>query len=302
MEMTALPALTRDLRKATTTLTVPEARYLVDTYYGIQDFRIQTGNQIFALNKSEEPHATVDHFHQSFKMIEGDIAKALDAYSAAQPMGAWVRQHIGIGPVIAAGLLAQIDITRSPTPSSLWKFAGLAPGQGYVKGEKRSWNASLKLLCWKVGDSMVKQSGRPNCYYGHLYLERKAIEVSRNEAVRPSGAAGHDDTVVLGEGAAAIGGYKYVGGNAMAAANQLLTKNIKDKDLRALLMQGKLPPGQLDMRARRYSTKRLLAHYWEQAMWYEYGVAPRNSYVQDYLGHTHIVDNPFVPFDKRKAA
>lgn len=272
-QLEPLQRLTKDTRKAAITLSAQEARYLVDTYYSLQKFRIETSNQVFALNQSEEPHDTLGFFFGQFKVLEGDIQKALDTYSAAQPLGEWARLHVGVGPVIAAGLLAHIPIEKTPSVSSLWRFAGLAPGQRYVKGEKRDWNAGLKVLCWKLGDSFVKQSGREQCYYGHLYLQRKIFEGQRNEA----------------------------GGNAEAAAKQLKEKQIRDAKLKKTLEGGKLPEGQLLMRARRYAVKRFLAHYWQQAYWFHYGTEPPRAYVFEHMGHVHEEHNPYVPIFKHKA-
>ena len=37
----------------------------------------------------------------------------------------------------------------------------------------RPWNAKLKTLCWKIGESFVKVSNNPQDVYGHIYAERK---------------------------------------------------------------------------------------------------------------------------------
>lgn len=304
VDIETLPQLTRDLRKASGTLSPGEARTLVDLYYQLQIFRIQAGNQNTALAKAEEPHETIGWFNEQFHQLEKDIGKALDAYSAAQEIGAWARQHVGVGPVIAAGLLAHIDISQSPTPSSLWKFAGLAPGQRYERGVKRDWNARLKVLCWKMGESFVKNSGRDNCYYGKLYRERKKFEVDRNNAVWevPRHAVSEQGTIYTTDGlvvrCAQIEGHWFVQGNAQAALEALTTKNIRDADYRATLLSGKLPDGQLDMRARRYAVKRFLVHYWQAGYWLHYGTEPPRAYVLEHMPqHTHEEPCP-IPFPK----
>ena len=308
IELEPLARLERDVRRMAADLGPQQARGLVDLYYGLQEFRINASNQNHALTKSEEPHATVEFFFQQFYNLEKDIAKALDTYSAAQPLGVWAREHVGIGPVIAAGLLAHIDITTTPTPSALWKFAGLAPGQRYVKGEKRSWNAGLKVLCWKMGDSFVKQSGRENCYYGKLYLRRKEKEVARNEAVRivkhvrvDAGVSVATFDVNNNPNWVAINGIVFEGGNAIAAARSLTEKQVRDTELKAVLQSGKLPPGQIDMRARRYAVKRYLVHYWMAAYWLHYGTEPPRAYVLDQLGHVDEEPSPVaMPKPKMK--
>jgi hypothetical protein len=294
MEAAALEPLTKlqkDVRMASTTMGANEARFLVDTYYALQKFRIRANNQMRALRETEEPHDTVHFFFEQFYQLEKDIAKALDTYSAAHELGRWAREIVGVGPVLAAGLLAHIPIERTPTPSALWKFAGLAPGQTYVKGQKRDWNASLKVLCWKLGDSFIKQSGRPNCYYGHLYLQRKEKELARNKAVVERVWQGGS----MPDNAAIINGRYFQGGNCQAALRELTNRNIRDKELRATLESGKLPESQLLMRARRWAVKRFLLHYWQAAWWAHYHTQPPRAYVHEHLGHVDE-DPPPVPF------
>ena len=84
--------------------------------------------------------------------------------------------------MIAAGLEAHIDITRAPTVGHIWRYAGLDPTCEWRKGEKRPWNASLKTLCWKIGESFVKVSGKEKSLYGRLWKERKELEEKRNAA------------------------------------------------------------------------------------------------------------------------
>lgn len=296
VDLETLPHLTRDVRDAAATLSVGEARVLVDLYYQLQDFRIQAGNQDKALTRSEEPHDTIGFFHGQFHQLERDIAKALDTYSHAQPLGAWARQITGVGPVISAGLLAHIDITKAPYSSALWQFAGLAPDQKYVKGEKRSWNARLKVLCWKLADSFVKQSGRESAYYGHLYLKRKEYEVARNNAVQGPFSSVADMEAPAAD-AVQVGDRGFYGGNAAAALKTLTEKKVQDPELKARLLSGKLPDGQLDLRARRYAVKRFLVHYWQAGWWLTYGTEPPRAYVFEKLQHVHEEPCP-IPMPK----
>lgn len=269
--------LTRDLKKASSTLGRDEARFLVDIYYGIQDFRIQASNQVRSITRADdenpEPHETLQFFGDQFNQLEKDIRNALDSYSASSELGAWAREHTGVGPVIAAGLLAHIDIEKAPYASSIHRFAGLLPDQKKVKGKKRDWNAQLKVLTWKLGDSFVKQSGRESCYYGHLYRERKAFEVERDKQ-----------------------GY-----NAQTAKRTLEEKQIRDPETRRIYESGHLPDGRLDMRARRYAVKRFLVHYYEAAYWLHYGTEPPHPWIEEHGGHRHIEISP-VPYPRKKAA
>lgn len=255
--------LPKDLRQATATLGRDEVRYLVDSYYQMQDFRKATANQVRALTEGEEPHATLGFFHGQFDMVESDIRKALDAYSASQKLGEWARQVIGIGPVIAAGLLGHIDIERARTAGAIWRFAGLDPSLEWKKGEKRPYNADLKVLCWKIGDSFVKVKGRDNAFYGKLYEQRKEFEIIRDAE-----------------------GY-----NEECAKHTLETRNFRDKKVKAVYESGRIPLGRIELRARRYAVKMFLAHYHEEG-WLQMGQKPPVPYALTMPDHVHPVPSP----------
>lgn len=255
------------LRDIAAGLNAEQARWLVDYYYAVQDYRIQASGAVRAVSQDADEAAFEigEWLAGETSKLEREIVKALDVYSSKHVPGEWAKSIVGIGPVIAAGLLAHIDIEKAPTVGHIWSFAGLNPAAKWEKGQKRPWNARLKVLCWKIGDSFVKQQSREKDVYGKVYVERKAYEVARNEA----------------------------GGNADAAARSLAERNIKDKDLRAVLESGMLPAGQIDLRARRYSVKLFLAHLHHVMYEDRFGVGtvPR-PYIIEHGGHTHFIAPP----------
>ena len=257
--------LNKDLRQAAETLTPSEARFLVDSYYTIQSHRTATGNQVLAAFDSSEPNETIKYFHKQYWELEKNIQKILDAYTKAHPVGEWLRSIKGIGPVIAAGLLAHIDITKAPTVGHIWSYAGLNPNAKWEKGQKRPWNARLKVLCWKAGESFVKVSNNPTGVYGHVYAERKALEIERNE----------------------------VGLFADQATLILETKRLgKDTEAYKWYSQGMLPPAHIHARAKRYAVKLFLSHLHEFWYEYEYGEKPPLPYPIAIQGHAHKIDRP----------
>ena len=258
--------LARDLLKAAATLSDREARFLVDAYYSMQEERKRANNQLRAM--AAEPHAVIEWLATQNETLEGQIKRALDVYSDAHPVGQWLKSLHGIGPVIAAGLLAHIDITKAPTAGHIWRFAGLDPTMQWKKGQKRPWNASLRTLCWKIGQSFVKFSGSEACIYGAVtYRKRKEMEVARNEA-------GH---------------------NAERAKQILAEKNFdKSTEAYKALVTGKLPPAQIDARARRYAVKLFLSHL--QMVWFfiaEHKLPPL-PYPIAHLNHAHMVPPPNI--------
>jgi hypothetical protein len=253
-------------------LNAPQARWLVDYYYAIQDYRIQAAGQARAVDQEADQGAAelVAHLSSNMTTLEREIQKALGEYASSHPPGPWAMSVIGIGPVLAAGLLAHIDIAKAPTVGHIWRFAGYDPTVKWGKGEKRPWNASLKVLCWKIGSSFVKQSGHKDCLYGHVYRQRKAQEVARNEQLL----------------------------FADQAAQTLKERNIRDKDLKACYESGKLPDGRIDQRARRYATKLFLSHL--HHVWWEtvYGEPPVKPYILTQEGgHNRFIPPPNWPPD-----
>lgn len=265
MNLEPLQKLTKDLKTAAVNLTDHEARFLVDYYYIAQEDRKRSSSQVRALDESKEPNAVVGWLSDQAESLEKQIKRALDVYTDNHVMGAWMRQIVGIGPVISAGLLAHIDIEKAPTVGHIWRYAGLDPTSKWEKREKRPWNAALKILCWKAGQSFMKFSGRDDCYYGKIYKERKAYEIARNER-----------------------------GDNKELASSLISKCKFSKSTEAYkhLSQGVLPPGQIDARARRYAVKLFLSHL--HGAWYEehYGTKPPLPYPIAHMGHVHFIPSP----------
>ncbi len=266
-ELTVLQKLSRDLKKAGEVLSDQEARFLVDTYYQMQDYRKRSDNQCRRLDTTpeDEPHELLAFFATSFRTIEQQIKSVLHEYAKSKPIGQWMLSITGIGPVITAGLLAHIDITKVETAGQIQAFAGLDPTKKWEKGQIRPWNAQLKTLCWKIGQSFVKVSNNDKDVYGKIYKVRKEYEQAKNE----------------------LGDY------ADQAANTLAVKKIgKDTDAFGYYSKGQLPPAHIQARAERYAVKIFLSHLF--SVWYELdrGEKPPKPYAIAILNHAHEVPIP----------
>jgi hypothetical protein len=261
----SLARLNKDLKAAVGTLSEAEVRYLVDGYYLIQDGRKRAHNQVLAMGA--EPHAVIGWLAEQSELLENQIKRALDSYTDSKVVGQWLKSIYGIGPVIAAGLMAHIDITEAATAGHIWSFAGLNPTAVWDKGQKRPWNADLKVLCWKAGQSFMKFHNADECLYGHVYRDRKAYEIARNDS----------------------------GGNVATAADILTKKKFRPTTEAAKSYNaGRLPPGQIDARARRYAVKLFLSHL--QLVWWfvETGTLPADPFPIAIKGHAHFIPPPNV--------
>lgn len=257
--------LTKDIRDASISLSREEARFLVDSYINMQKQRVRTSNQVFALTKTGEPHAVMQWLTDQNESLEHQILRALTAFSKSSDVGKWCNSIGGVGPVTTAGLMAYIDISKAPTVGHIWRFAGLDPTVTWGKGQKRPWCAALKRLCFLLGESFVKVSGKAEAVYGHIYKNRKALEIARNDA----------------------------GAFAEQAAHSLATKSYSPTtEAYKAYIQGRLPDARIHMRAKRYAVKLFLSAFHEVLYFDTYHSLPPKPYVIEHLGHAHYFGVP----------
>ncbi len=238
-----LEKLSKDFKNAAKTLKEQEVRYLVDTFYVLQKDRIKANSQVRAMSESGEPHEILVWMAKQSGILEHQIKRVLAAYVQCHKMGKWLLDIYGIGHVISAGLLAHIDINIADTAGKIWSYAGIDVGtldKKWEKGQKRPWNANLKVLCYKIGESFVKVSGKEEAVYGQYYAQKKEWYLAKNES----------------------GGFK-----ELAARNLAEKKYNKDTDAYKAYIIGKLPPAHIHAMAKRSAVKLFLSHF--QQVWYE---------------------------------
>lgn len=338
-ELESVRRMSRDIARSAQTITNEEAKFLVQSYYEMQDRRKASDQRANALTKQAKPNAVVEWLADQDRILEQQLSRALDQYTGSQPLGIWAREQVGIGPVTTAGLMAYVNFDRAKTAGSVWRYAGLDPTNIWYGREKatalvneivgkntyatveqltqlslisnrsveairrnvaaiahfknveeednseavtpegevrrtllinyfsrKPWNANLKLLCWKIGDSFCKTHNNPNSFYGPIYRDRKALEVVRN----------------------ANGEY------APLAEQALKERNIQSTELRRTYEAGKLPDGRIELRARRYAVKLFLSHYFEVGYRLHHKQAPPAPFVISQMGHIDYIPPPHL--------
>ncbi len=137
--------------------------------------------------------------------------------------------------------------TGKVTPKSLARAAS-----------RRPYNAKLKVLLWKCGQSFMKFHNNPKCTYGFMYASRKYYETKKNEA----------------------------GDYAEQAVAMLKKFNIgHETEAYKSYSVGRLPLAHIDSRARRYAVKRFIADWWAEAYRSKFHTEPPAPYVIAFLGH-----------------
>jgi hypothetical protein len=317
--------LNKDLREAAETLSRDEARFLVDAYYIMQENRIREDSQIRTLQQNAEPSAVIGWLSGQTTVLEDQIKAALDRYSSHQPIGIWARSIKGIGPVIAAGLIAHVDIHECETASQVWRFAGLDPTHKWINKEKAGELVRLAIEVYPNSEDKTVSPEALACIAAKLnmslprFTERmrnyktKKLDLTREGvtsgvAKRPWNAGFKTLCWKLGQsfmkfsnatGESNIYGPIYRqrkayeierndrGDNKELAAQILASKRFnRSTDAYGHYKAGHLPPGQIDARARRYAVKQFLSHFHEK--WRRLENLPvREPYAIAILGHAH---------------
>jgi hypothetical protein len=233
--------LSKDLRDASRMVSEAEARFLVDLYYRVQKFRVNTSNAVKQIgrSKTDEPADVLKFFLGQEQTFEAMIKDSLTRYVKANNKGSALLSAYGIGPIITAGFLAHVDMSKSPTAGSLLRFAGQDPDIVWSKGQKRPWNNRLKVLCFHSGNSFIKFKANKNDMYGRLFDPRRNYEIERNE-----------------------------NGELAPQAKAKLEKFNISKSTAAYhwYSQGKLPPGHINARVRRWIVRHFVSHIHD--VWY----------------------------------
>lgn len=151
-DLIAATRLTRDLKKAAATLDKDQAAYFVGLYYSLQKLRIGAAAQARAAMDAKEPNTLVSWTEEMYGKLETDVQAALGVYAKSKVPGQWALAQKGIGPVIAAGLLAHVDITKTPTAGALWSFAGYNPNIKWLGRE-----GAAKLVAEILGPGKAKE-------------------------------------------------------------------------------------------------------------------------------------------------
>ena len=185
-----------------------------------------------------------------------------------------VNDVVGKGK-ITAGHLATLSEAAGRTPGSLKKMA-LAPKPNGDKPKKltkdnlskalsrRPWNAKLKVVTWKIGESFVKQQNATGGeFYGRFYSERREIEEAAN-------VSGKNKNKALAK-AKAVGrnteAYKYYS-------------------------EGLFPPAHTYARAKRWVVILFLSHYHHVGYEILHGTPPELPWIIAHGGHSDFIPPP----------
>jgi len=164
----------------------------------LQKSRIQFGNRISAVENGKdtvngETLEVLTRWNMRFDELEQMADKDISRFVCDVPIVQQMTCVKGIGKLLAAKVVAMVDITRADTVSALWRYAGYGVVEGArerpTKGEKLHYNARLKTTCYLIGSSFLR-SGSP---YRSVYDAAREYY----EKNRPDWTKGHQHNAAM---------------------------------------------------------------------------------------------------------
>ena len=312
LEIPTLDRLNKDLRAAATTLSDVEARYLVDSYYQMQDNRIRSDNQVRSMEG--EPNLLLSWLANNADMLENSIKTALQRYAQARPIGEWLMSNHGIGPVISAGLMAHIDIRKADTAAKIWRFAGQDPSTQWLgKAKAHELVSSIEGKEDIINRACILANRNPENF--RKWLARNEEKESTAKLVKWLSQPPYNPTLKtlcwkIGQSfmkfhndEKCFYGKMYREHKTMLEERseagffkdyclEKSSKVGKATEAHKQYKEGKLPKGQIDARARRYAVKMFLAHI--QQVWWETETSTPCvvPYAIAHLGHKDYIAPP----------
>lgn len=225
-----------DMRGQVERMDLAEVRVLCRWYHDMQRERIRYHNEMSAYERQGVNLTVARAVGRGYQILEQHLGRVLAWYARVDEACGLLMRVQGIGPVLAASLLAYADPRRmrSDKLSSYWRFCGLDPTADRPRpGQKLPYSRWAKRTYYLCSDQFVR---RPDSYYGEVYRRWKAEYERRNEA----------------------------GMYADLARQELRTRSWRrDTQSRRAYEQGRLPQGRIDLRARRKAAKLFASHAWE---------------------------------------
>jgi hypothetical protein len=291
-----------------------EVRFVVQQYYNVQENRIRAQLRAKRLQTAGKPNQIITWSLDHDKANESQIASFLDYYTKVEGtgMGEWARTVVGIGPILSAGLLSEIDIERTHSSSALYSFAGLNPMQVWFSREdaRKIVSEETAKSGKKVIDILPEIAARCGRKVDYLRTSNRNMKTGEVKpptsdsiaaaiARRPYNATLKTLCWKIGKSFMMLSGnpkcfYGHLysqfkadiiaknerGEYAQYAAHRLTVKNYgKETATYAAYSEGKLPESQITGRARRMATKIFLCHWWEEYYERHFGVAAPLPYV-----------------------
>jgi hypothetical protein len=295
-------------------LTNGEARCLIANYYQAQELRKRSDMQLRHQGDKDDHESMLDYFGHAQAVIEGDVKRGLKEFAKASPVGLWMMAQTGVGEVIAAGILAHVDIERAKTAGAIWALAGLDPTQQWISREaadkmvcSQPTDLDVKNLCERTGKKFATvhrfattdHAGNPTSLTKASLAKALSRRPYSPDLKQVCWHAGQCFKRVSGDSSSLYGQLYHDHKLLVVSRNErgdfaerAKTFTTRSPEVRAILKQGKLPAGNLDQQACNFATKIFLSHVHAVMYWNRYRTAPPKPFAIGILGHAHEICIP----------
>lgn len=342
VELAIPEGLTKDLKKEIKSIEnvgKQEIRFLVDSFYQIQHRRIMLQSQINSIRRSTDDtinsYAVILDWQLKAQMVqEKGIKDALEIICRNNEVGRWLLKIKGIGPTLAAGLLAYFDVTGIEYATHFMSYAGLNDNNRPWLGAEKAKKIVNEVLghSKEITDEHLEElSIRTKWKYGYLNksctkIDKKGnVKRSKQDLINAIAKIPYNKNlkilmykvaqqfVKISYNPDSLYGRLYKerkilemqlneqGHYADQAKKILETKNIgKDTDAYKAYSQGKLPKAHIQRRAERWATKIFISHLFEEMYRVANDKAPESYYILVYGeegSHRDYIE-PEIPFTK----
>lgn len=273
-----------------TALSVGEVRHLMDIFTQTQKRRVAL--QLYANAKGPTP--VVLDMIERLQSLEKVAVRYANRALRGDPTYEWLRGIKGVGPTLAALVMAYVHPSKFPSPAAMWAYLGLSPNKGRDTGD---WNYDRrgKTIAFKLAISQIMVEGD----YRPWYDKRKAYEWEKN-------FRGENAKVALArakEYGKDTEAYLWASGALdPAKVREFLAdpKPFTPGRLGGLMAEpGKgvpmIPPAHVEARARRWLAKLMLDHLWQVHYYYTTGQV-WVPYVIAHKGHVDRIDPVQAPW------
>ena len=310
-----------------------DIKTMVKLFYDTQRCRKNAANVVRDAKKNESEELIVNAFMADaldYAKIEKNISNQLKALCNSSEVGRWLLSIKGIGPVLAAGLIAYFDVTRAKYATNFISYAGLNDNNRPWLGAEKSRKILDEILNGRkeiTDDDVIQYATRTQWKYNYLLekaYNQNTGKWSKTELVKAASRIPYNAQLktlvwkvgksfewvknkpdslygkILNERLIYENWMNDHGKYVEQAKANITNKNIgKETETYKFNSEGKLSPSHINARALRYTTKIFISHLFEEMYRVENDEIPPRYYALEHLEGQHNIDIlPEVPFTK----
>jgi hypothetical protein len=144
-------------------------KFLVDSMLNVEQLRVSVQIRRTHLGLKGRSDEETDNLFERLQGLEAYLDERVALLLQEHPAHHWFSRVKGVGDENIAKIIGMVDITKAPTVSSLWSFAGYGVVDGKAprreKGQKLAYNSQLRTMCWRLAGSLLKANGKYKAVY-----------------------------------------------------------------------------------------------------------------------------------------